>query len=190
MSEPEHQLLMRKRFARLHPQNAYWLWLSLATMLVDQVTKQLIVRNLQWFELRPLLPHLNLTHMKNTGAAFSMFAQAPSLLFVLLGVGVSVWILWWLRRNPHGQTIVAIALCLILGGALGNVIDRVTRGYVVDFIDFYIGDWHFAAFNVADSAISVGAALLILDMLLETRRSRRKPAAQPPPPTGNGGPMH
>ena len=150
--------------------NVYWLWVSAAIMLVDQVTKQLIVRQLGWFDVLPVMPHFNLVHMRNTGAAFSMLASASPIFFVALGVGVSLGILWWLRRNPRGQPMVAAALALILGGALGNVIDRVTRGHVVDFLDFYWGDWHFAAFNVADSAITVGAGLLVLDMLLQGRR--------------------
>ena len=154
--------------------NVYWLWVTALVMAVDQITKQLVVKNLEWFDVVPLMPHLNLVHLRNTGAAFSMFSSASPIVFVLLGVGVSVGILWWLRRHPRGETIVAAALTLIMGGALGNVIDRVTRGHVVDFIDFYWGSWHFAAFNVADSAISLGAGLLILDMLLEMRR---KPAA-------------
>lgn len=152
--------------------NVYWLWLSMLVILVDQVTKQMIVKNFAWFESMPVMPHLNLVHMKNTGAAFSMLSSAPPIFFVLLGVAVSVGILVWLRRNPHGQTLVALAFCLILGGALGNVIDRVSRGHVVDFIDFYWGNWHFAAFNVADSAITLGAGLMILDMLLQWRRDK------------------
>ena len=157
--------------------NVYWLWVSAAVMLADQVTKQLIVRQLGWFDVQPVVPHLNLVHMRNTGAAFSMFSSASPVFFILLAVAVSVGILWWLRKNPQGQGLVAAALALILGGALGNVIDRATRGYVIDFIDFYWGEWHFAAFNVADMAISIGAGLLILDMLLETRRG--KAAAAP-----------
>lgn len=152
--------------------NVYWLWLSAFVIVSDQVTKQLVVRSLAWFESIPVMPHLNLVHMKNTGAAFSMFSTAPAVMFVLLACAVSIVILIWLRRNPNGPRLVAVALSLILGGALGNVIDRVTRGHVVDFIDFYWGNWHFAAFNVADIAISCGAGLLILDMLLESRRKR------------------
>ncbi|WP_043113675.1 signal peptidase II [Solimonas soli] len=152
--------------------NVYWLWLTVAVILVDQISKQLIVRHLQWFDVMPLLPHFNLVHMKNTGAAFSMMSDASPVLFVLLGVGVSIGILVWLRRHPRDQHLVAVALSLIMGGALGNVIDRVTRGHVVDFVDFYVGSWHFAAFNVADMAISCGAALLVLDMLLDTFRRR------------------
>jgi signal peptidase II len=152
--------------------NVYWLWLTAAVILVDQISKQLIVRHLQWFDVVPLIPHLNLVHMKNTGAAFSMMSDASPVLFVLLGVGVSLGILFWLRRHPRDQHLVAVALSLIMGGALGNVIDRVTRGHVVDFVDFYVGNWHFAAFNVADMAISCGAALLILDMLLDSYRRK------------------
>jgi signal peptidase II len=152
--------------------NVYWLWLSALVIFVDQVTKQLVVKHLAWFEVMPLLPHFNFVYMKNTGAAFSMFTAAPASVFVALGVAVSVGIIIWMRRNPAGQTLVATALALILGGALGNVIDRATRGFVVDFIDFYVGNWHFAAFNVADSAITLGAGLMVLDMLLDARRAK------------------
>lgn len=158
--------------------NVYWLWISAAIMLLDQVSKQLIVRQLGWFDVMPVMPHFNLVHMRNTGAAFSMLSSAPPVFFILLGTVVSVGILWWLRRNPRGQTLVAVALALILGGALGNVIDRATRGYVVDFLDFYWGSWHFAAFNVADMAITTGAGLMILDMILEARRAKRAAPAK------------
>jgi signal peptidase II len=152
--------------------NVYWLWLTAAVMAVDQVTKQLIVKKLGWFDVSPVMPHLNLVHMRNTGAAFSMFRTAAPALFILLGTAVSIGILLWLRRNPRGQQLVASGLALIMGGALGNVVDRATRGYVVDFLDFYWGGWHFAAFNVADSAITAGAGLLLLDMFLDWRRKQ------------------
>ncbi|AXQ28955.1 lipoprotein signal peptidase [Solimonas sp. K1W22B-7] len=152
--------------------NVYWLWLSAAIIVLDQVTKQLIVKTFAEFESLALLPSLNLRHVTNTGAAFSMMSDMPPFAFVLLGTVVSVGILVWMRSNPAGQRLVAVALALILGGALGNVIDRATRGHVVDFIDFYVGNWHFPAFNVADIAISFGAGFLILDMLLDLRRGR------------------
>lgn len=152
--------------------NVYWLWISASVMLADQVTKQLIVKNLGWFDVLPVVPHFNIVHMRNTGAAFSMLSNAPPVFFIALGTAVSVGILWWLRKNPHGQTMVAVGLSLILGGALGNVIDRATRGHVVDFLDFYWGSWHFAAFNLADTAITIGAGLLILDMILEAVRGK------------------
>lgn len=152
--------------------NVHWLWLSAAVMLADQVTKQLVIRSIALFESVPVLPMLNWVHLQNRGAAFSMMSHMPPWFFVLLGVGVAVGILVWLRRNPLGQRLVAAGLALILGGALGNVIDRVRLGHVTDFIDFHVSGWHFAAFNIADMAITVGAGLLILDMLLDLRRQR------------------
>lgn len=150
--------------------NVHWLWLSAAVMLADQITKQMAIRSIAQFESVTVLPFLNWVHLQNRGAAFSMLSEMPPWFFVLLGVVVSVAILIWLRRNPTGQRAVAAGLALILGGALGNVIDRVRLGHVTDFIDFHVAGWHFAAFNVADAAITVGAGLLILDMLLESRR--------------------
>lgn len=147
--------------------NPYWLWLSLLVIVLDQITKQLIINNLQWLDVIPVINNLNIVYARNTGAAFSSFSNLPPWAFVILGSVVSVGILVWLRRNLYGQQLIAVAMCLILGGALGNVIDRVRHGFVVDFIDFYVGQWHFAAFNVADIAISVGAGLLILDMILD-----------------------
>lgn len=154
--------------------NVHWLWLAAAVMVADQISKQLVIREIDRFDSIAVVPMLNLVHMHNTGAAFSMMSQMPPWFFVLLGVGVAIGILVWLRRNPSGQRLVAAGLSLILGGALGNVIDRVRLGHVTDFVDFYVGNWHFAAFNVADAAITVGAGLLLLDMLLD---SRRKPPA-------------
>lgn len=156
--------------------NVHWLWLSLIVLIADQITKQIVHINMDHYESLRLLPVLNLTHMRNTGAAFSMLSTASPLVFITLGIVVSVGIIWWLRRHPHGDTLVAIGLALIQGGALGNIIDRAYRGYVVDFVDFHIGecDWcHWPAFNVADSAIVLGAGLLILDMF-------RRPAAPDP----------
>ena len=163
---------MKFRFA-----NPYWLWLSLFLIILDQITKQLILRHLSWYQVEPVTSFLNITHLRNTGAAFSMFAELPPWVFVVLGIAVSVGILVWLRRNLFGQQLVAVALCLILAGAIGNIIDRVRHGFVVDFIDFHIGDWHYAAFNVADVAISCGAALLILDMILDWRSGADRKAS-------------
>lgn len=154
--------------------NVHWLWLSVTVIALDQISKQLVFIKLIPFESVWLLPVLNLNHMHNTGAAFSMLSGASPFFFVLLGVAVSVGVIVWLRLHPQGQTLVAVALALIQGGALGNVIDRATRGYVVDFIDFHIGEcgWcHWPAFNLADSAIVVGAALLMLDMLRQKRKT-------------------
>ena len=156
--------------------NVYGLWLSLLIILLDQVSKQWIHTELAWYEKVYVTPFLNITHLRNTGAAFSSFSNLPPWFFVGLAVAVSVGMMVWLRRHAHGQRLVALAFCCIIGGALGNVIDRVRHGYVVDFIVFHIGSWHYAAFNVADIAISIGAALLILDMLREWVRSGRAKA--------------
>jgi len=161
---------------KLPRKNVLWLWLSAIVIVIDQITKFFVARDLERFESIPVMPHFNLVKLHNTGAAFSMFNKAPAAVFVLLGAAVSIGILWWLRRNPIGHRLLAAAFSLILGGALGNAIDRVVRGYVVDFVQFYVGSWSFAAFNVADTGITIGAGLLILDMVLESVRGN---AAQP-----------
>lgn len=150
--------------------NSIWLILSVLVIVLDQLSKWWIEANLPHYGIIPIVDHFNIVHLRNTGAAFSMFNQAPALMFIGLASVVSIGILLWLRKHPRGETLSAIGLCLIMGGAIGNVIDRVRLGHVTDFLDFYWGTWHFAAFNVADMAISVGAGFLILDMLLEWKR--------------------
>ena len=157
---------------------SHWLWLSAVLILADQVTKQLVVNHVAWAQRIPLTEWLNLTHLRNTGAAFSILSGTPPWAFALLGCAVSVGIVIWLRRHPVGERWVAVGLALILGGAIGNVIDRVTRGHVIDFIDFHIGNWHYPAFNVADIAITLGAACLIIDMFVAWRRDARAAKAQ------------
>ena len=153
-----------------------WLWLSIIVIVLDQITKALVTRSLNLYESIDLLPVLSLTHLHNTGAAFSMLAGASGWqrwFFIFLAVTVSVVLMVWLRRIRNEQTLLAIGLALVLGGALGNVIDRVWLGYVVDFVHVHwdrVG-FSFAAFNVADSAICVGAGCLLLDGLLEDRKS-------------------
>ena len=146
-----------------------WLWLSFVVILADQWTKQLIIGSLEEFERIPLLPVLEFMRLHNTGAAFSFLDGAGGWtrwFFILLGISVSIFIVLWLRRMPRrGQGILAAGLAFVVGGALGNVIDRIRFGAVVDFLDFYVGDYHWPAFNVADSAITVGVTLLILDSL-------------------------
>ncbi len=156
---------------RFQLQNIHWLWLSAAIILIDQVSKHLLVEHLAPFDRIRIFSWLNLTLMHNTGAAFSIFTSAAPGFFIGLSLVVALGILIWLYRHPHSQRLVAAALALILGGALGNAIDRVMRGFVVDFIDFHIQAWHYPAFNIADSAIVIGAILLALDML----RPRRRP---------------
>jgi signal peptidase II len=161
-----------------------WLWLSLAVIALDQLTKQLVVERWMLFEKRTLLPILDFTRLHNTGAAFSFLAGASGWqrwFFIALGVVVSAGIIFWLGRlRLREQGLLAAGLALILGGALGNVIDRIWHGYVVDFIHFHWHEqWYFPAFNIADSAITIGAALLILDALLDSRRAKSVPPRNP-----------
>lgn len=154
--------------------NFRWLILSIVTIVLDQLSKLWVEARLPHYGSEPIMPFFNLVHLQNTGAAFSMFREAPKLMFIGLATIVSLGIFSWLWQHRKGETPTAIGLCLILGGAIGNVIDRVRLGHVTDFVDFYVGNWHFAAFNVADAAISVGAALLIVDMFLEWKRGGAK----------------
>jgi signal peptidase II len=153
-----------------------WLWLSIVVIGLDQITKFLIMDNFAEFEELELLPMLELMRLHNEGVAFSFFSGGPDWqrwAFIALGLAVSIGILVWLRRLPaHGQNLLAASLALVQGGALGNVIDRVLWGHVVDFIRVHYQEWYFPAFNVADSAITVGAGLLLLENLLEYQRSR------------------
>lgn len=145
-----------------------WLWLSAVVLVIDQITKLAAEQFLTWGQPVPLLPFLNLTLLYNTGAAFSFLSQAGGWqrwFFIVLAAVISLVLLGWLRKLEAGQRVTAAGLALILGGALGNLIDRLVYGHVVDFIDFYYGSWHWPAFNVADSAITVGAATLIWEGL-------------------------
>ena len=156
--------------ARLGP----WLAVALAVVVLDQVAKGIVRSSLPLHDGRTLAPFLNIVHVHNTGAAFSFLAGAAGWqrwFFIALGLAAAVFIVWLLMR--HGtQPLFALALALILGGALGNVVDRVLHGYVIDFVQVHWRGWYFPSFNVADSAITVGAALLILDELRRVRGSR------------------
>lgn len=143
-----------------------YLTISAVIIVLDQVTKWLMVSWLALYETVAVMPYFNLTMAHNYGAAFSFLAQAGGWqrwFFIVLAIVISaVLVVWLAKLKPHAK-LEAISLSLILGGAIGNVIDRIVYGYVVDFLDVYIGSSHWPAFNVADSAICIGAVLLILD---------------------------
>jgi signal peptidase II len=153
---------------------ASWLLLSALVVLADQLSKTYIVRHFLEFEFTTILPVLDITRMQNVGAAFSFLASASGWqrwVFIGLAVVVSIGITIWLLKLPRGtHALLAAGLALVLGGALGNVIDRIRLGYVIDFIHFHWDRAYFPAFNVADSAITVGAACLLLDALFEANR--------------------
>lgn len=151
-----------------------WLGLAVVIVIADQFTKVLITGFYQLGDSTHVTSFFNLVRWHNTGAAFSFLNGAAGWqrwFFTAIGTAAALLILWLLRSHS-GQKLFAFALACILGGAIGNVIDRVLYGYVVDFLDFHWRHWHFPAFNVADSAITLGAACLILDELWRVRRAR------------------
>ena len=143
-----------------------WLLITIVVFILDQWTKHLVLANMELYSRIEILPFFNLVHVHNYGAAFSFLSDQPGWQrWFLSGVTVvvSVGIFIWLTRLKKHQVLLATALVLILGGALGNLYDRLAYGYVVDFIDWYYGTYHWPAFNIADAGISVGAVLLIID---------------------------
>jgi len=155
-----------------------WLWVSVVVLILDQCTKLLADAMLSMHQSVVLLPFLALRKAYNYGAAFSFLGDASGWqrwFFIVLALVVIGILVAWLRRLPPGNTVARVALVLILGGAAGNVIDRVVYGYVIDFIDVFYGSWHWPTFNIADSAISVGAFLLLLDAFREHRKAAPAP---------------
>ena len=143
-----------------------WLWVSLGVLVLDQYSKVLVDSALALHESIDLLPSLALRKIYNSGAAFSFLSDASGWqrwFFIGLAVLIIVVLTVWLSRLPRNQLRLALALSLVLGGAAGNLVDRVFYGYVIDFIDVYYASWHWPTFNIADSAISIGAVLLLLD---------------------------
>ncbi|NOY62957.1 MAG: lipoprotein signal peptidase [Gammaproteobacteria bacterium] len=152
---------------------AKWLWLTLLVIIADQLSKALISANWALYESVAIAPSLNIILAHNSGAAFSMLSDAPGWQRIFLSAVatvVSAIIAVWMLRLKADEKWLALALALILGGALGNLWDRVQLGYVVDFIDVYYNNWHWPAFNVADSAICVGAAILLYNALFNTQQ--------------------
>jgi signal peptidase II len=151
---------------------------ALIIAVVDQLTKLAIIEWIPLYDRVPLNSFINLTHQKNTGAAFSFLADAGGWqrwFFVVLASGVSVFIAIWIWRiRNSGQAILSAGLALVLGGAVGNLIDRILLGHVTDFFQVWFGNWAFPSFNVADAGISVGAALLIIDALFFSGKEQKE----------------
>jgi signal peptidase II len=164
----------------IRPNALTWLLLSLLVVIADQITKHLVLGRLELHEAIEVIPGLlNWARAHNEGAAFSFLADAGGWqrwFFTGLAVVVSVVLVVWLSRTARTDWKTALPLALVIGGAIGNVIDRVRFGHVVDFIDVYYGAAHFPAFNIADSAISIGAVLLIAFGLFEGKGAQRRPA--------------
>jgi signal peptidase II len=152
-----------------------WLALALILLIADQLTKTLILGYYQLGDSTYITSFFNIVRVHNTGAAFSFLAAESGWqrwLFTGIGVAAAIFILWMLRSHA-GERLFSFALACILGGAVGNVVDRLLHGYVVDFLQFHWNNrWFFPAFNIADAAITIGAVALILDELLRVRRAR------------------
>ncbi len=156
------------------PSLAVWLGLALAVIVLDQFSKTLILGNYQLGDSRYVTSFFNVVRVHNTGAAFSFLAGAGGWqrwFFIILGFVATGFIVWMLRSHPT-QKLFCFAVTMIMGGALGNVGDRMLHGYVVDFIQVHAGGWYFPSFNLADSAITLGAILLIVDEIRRVRRGR------------------
>lgn len=146
---------------------APWLGIATIVILLDQLTKITITRLFTYGESAPVTSFFNLVLVYNKGAAFSFLAQSAGwqrYFFTGIGIAAALFIIYLLKKNA-GQRLFCSALALILGGAIGNVIDRIAYGHVIDFLDFHVAGWHWPAFNVADSAICIGAVLFVLDEL-------------------------
>ena len=162
------------------PNTRFFAWMGVAALVIvaDQVTKWAIIEWVSLYEKVPLNSFINLTHQRNTGAAFSFLADAGGWqrwFFVVLATVVSVVIAVWMWRIRHERlAVLSAGLALVLGGAIGNLIDRAQYGYVTDFIQVWFGDWAYPSFNVADVGITVGAAFLIIDALFFSGREEKK----------------
>lgn len=144
-----------------------FLWISVIAVIVDQWTKNAVVDGMDLYQSIQLTGFFNLTYVHNYGAAFSFLYDAGGwqrYFLTAVALVVSAVIVWWLRQSTKEQVLLPVAFAFILGGAIGNVFDRIVYGYVIDFLDFYYGTYHWPAFNVADSVIFIGAVLLIIDM--------------------------
>ncbi len=151
-----------------------WLWLSTLVVILDQLTKQIAENSLLLHKPVAVLPGFNWTLMYNEGAAFSFLSQAGGWqrwFFIILSTVISIALIIWLRQLKKDQQVLSAGIAFILGGAIGNLIDRVLFGHVIDFIQVYYQDLYWPAFNLADSAITLGAGLLILDIFLEHRKT-------------------
>ncbi|GGB02517.1 signal peptidase II [Agarivorans gilvus] len=154
-----------------------WLWLSVLVFALDQLTKLAIAKTFDLYESVAITPFFNLVSVRNYGAAFSFLSDAGGWqrwFFTAIAVVVSALLLWWMKKTPAEQKLPAIAYALVLGGAIGNVFDRIVFGYVIDFLDFYVGSYHWPSFNIADSAICIGAVLLVLDSFLSPKAKDAK----------------
>ncbi|MEW6991038.1 signal peptidase II [Colwelliaceae bacterium 6441] len=152
-----------------------WLWVTVVFLLLDQVSKQWVAGSMELGQSFNILPFFNITYAQNHGAAFSFLADQGGWqrwFFTSIAAVASIVFLVWLKRTPSNQPILAASLACMLSGALGNLIDRSLFGYVIDFLDFYVSGYHWPTFNVADSIIFIGAALMIIDSFKQEKANK------------------
>lgn len=157
-----------------------WLWLSAIVIVLDQISKHYFNTSFSLYEQLSVTPFFSFTLAYNTGAAFSFLSHASGWqrwFFVVVALIVSVVLVIWIKKLRSDETLQAVALALIFGGALGNVWDRIVLGHVVDFLLFYYDRYYFPAFNLADSAITLGAGLLVLDMFIHSYTDKERQQA-------------
>lgn len=147
-----------------------WLWLSVLAFILDQLSKIWIDSNMSLYQSISVLPGFNITYVHNYGAAFSLLSEAGGWqrwFFAVLAATISIGIIVWIKKLQQHETLSAISLSLILGGAIGNLVDRVMYGYVIDFFDVYYQTWHWPVFNIADSAITVGVVVMLYESFVQ-----------------------
>ncbi len=146
-----------------------WLWLALIVLIIDLGSKHWVMQHFMLHETVAIMPFINFFYAHNNGAAFSFLADKDGWqrwMFAVIALVIAVTLMVMMYRSDHRRRLTNCAYALIIGGALGNLFDRLVHGVVIDFIDFYVGDWHFPTFNVADSAICIGAFLIVLEGLI------------------------
>ncbi|EOD78429.1 lipoprotein signal peptidase [Grimontia sp. AD028] len=152
-----------------------WLWLALLVFVLDIGSKLLVMNTMGygWSNRIEVLPFFNLLYVHNYGAAFSFLSDAGGWqrwFFAAIALGVSGMLVYWMRQTPSTNRILNVAYALVIGGAIGNLFDRLVHGYVVDFLDFYVGNYHWPAFNLADTGIVIGAVLIVLDSIIASKK--------------------
>jgi len=153
-----------------------WYWIAALVFMADQLSKLWVLSNFKLGESIQILPIFNFTYVRNYGAAFSFLSDAGGWqrwLFTFIAIGFSLLLSVWLRQQSHKMWRLNLAYTLVIGGALGNLIDRLQHGYVVDFLHLYWNNSHYPAFNIADSAICVGAALIIIDSFITSKNDKK-----------------
>ncbi|MFH6954619.1 signal peptidase II [Pseudoalteromonas sp. XMcav1-K] len=151
-----------------------WLVLSITLLALDQITKWIVSTEMSLYQTIDILPVFNFTYVHNYGAAFSFLSEAggwQKYFFSIIAVTISVLLIYWLKKLPATNKLLCSAYALVLAGAIGNLIDRLVHGYVIDFLHVYYQQYDFPVFNIADVAISIGAALLLLDAFFEQKES-------------------